>query len=151
VVAVLEREKTPMTIDQLTDYVVEWEAERSTAQSPDRRQVRTELHDVDLPALDDRGVIEFNSREGLVGHHDAESDSPVSTEASTPTDSEQPGDRRRWRPLLATLGVTLSATVLAALVLGETVAAVLVGVLVGVASVGAAVYRLARRPDAGGS
>jgi len=140
-----------MTIDRLTDYVVEWEDERSTAQSPDRHQVRTELHDVDLPALDDRGVIEFNSQEGLVGRHDAESDSPVSSEASTATDLRQSGHRRRWPTLLAALGATLSATVLAALVLGEVVTAVLVGVLVGVASVGAAAYRWVQRHDEGGS
>lgn len=138
-----------MTIDELTDRIVEWEGQRSPAQSsPDRRQVREELHDVDLPALDDRGAVTFNTDEGIVGSGDAERDPRSHLESGG-----EPGASSRKRSvdrthLAVAVAVALISVVLTALVLGETVAAVLVAGLVVLAALYAVAYRVSQWHEA---
>lgn len=133
-----------MTVDELTDHVLEWENQRpTTTASPDRRRLREELHDVDLPALDDRGIIEFNTDEGLVGRHEAERDLSAVEAEDGFVDRQSTGVAGGGRTVLVVaLVVTLSTTLLVAYALGEELASVVFGGLVALAALAAAVYRL---------
>ncbi len=139
-----------MTIDELADRVAEWEAQRAATQSPpDRRRIREELHDVDLPALDDRGVVTFNADEGIVGDGGRDFDRGPVREAVADADAPVPPGRAFGRArLAAAVAVALSAVVLTAVVLGEAVAATVVGGLVVLGLAAAVAVRLARVDDA---
>lgn len=135
-----------MTLDELTDRIVAWEAERSATPSPpDRRQVREELHDVDLPALDDRGVVTFNADEGIVGSSDAERDLELYPDART--EPEPPVRHRSVHRthVAVAVGVALLVILLTVAVFGQFVAAALTGGLVALAAVTIAAYRVIRR------
>lgn len=138
-----------MTIDELTDRIVEWEDQRSpTHPSPDRRRVREELHDVDLPALDDRGVLEFNADEGIVGSRNVDHDptEPPAADRSEPARGRR--ERSRFRPndasLVFAVLTALAVVLLTAFVLGQAVAAVLSAGLVAFLILFTAAYRLMR-------
>lgn len=139
-----------MTIDELTDRIVEWEAQRTATQSaPDRRQIRAELHDVDLPALDQRGVIDFNPDEGIVGGHNVDLDTTdhATDERSEPATatSEPAGGARNPPPFLAVaVGAAILLVLSSAVVFGETTAAVLSAALVALATLAAVAYRATR-------
>lgn len=137
-----------MTLDRLTDEIVEWEAQRTATQSPpDRREIREQLHDVDLPALDERGVIGFNSDEGMVGRYDGEHE-----ETATPGVDDETGERTdSWQSTLVSnrrltvagaVLVTVSLTVTTAAVLDPVVAAGVFGGAAAVLTAGMAAYRL---------
>lgn len=143
-----------MTIDELTDRILEWEDQRSATQSsPDRQRVRAELHDVDLPALDDRGVIDFNADEGIVGSHDQDlerSEVAPDDRSDAAAGGQQhsgvlPSNGRGY--LAATVVGVLLVVLLTAFVLGEAVAAVLFAGLVAVATLATGAYRLTRGRD----
>lgn len=158
VIAVLEDEETPMTIDELTDYIVAWETDRYPAQSPpDRRQVREELHDVDLPALADNGLVAFDQAEGLVGRHEATADPETGTgdtpHRGAPATERWPGllDRYQWgrrTGVGVTVAAVLGVTLLAAMVAQPTTVAVIVGGGIAVVAVLALLSRgLSRHRD----
>lgn len=148
VIAVLEDEQTPMTIDELTDQIVEWEADRTPSQSPpDRRQVREELHDVDLPALAEKGLVAFEQSEGLVGRHETTVDTGPPPDAASETMSE-PGPtlpvvgRYGHRIGVAvTVATVLVATVVAATIFDPAVVAVTAGSLIAVGAMIGLVFR----------
>lgn len=136
-----------MTIDELTDRIVEWEAQRTATQSaPERRQIRAELHDVDLPALDQRGVIDFNPDEGIVGSHNVDLDTTDYSldERSEPaTATPEPAVVRTNTPrfLAVAVGAAILLVLSTAVVFGETAAAVLSAGLVALATLAAVAYR----------
>lgn len=132
-----------MTLDELTDRVVEWKAQRAATQSPpDRRQVREELHDIDLPALDDRGVVTFNADEGIVGSSETVHDRQSHLETDAEAGAGRPEHAVDRTHLAVAVAVALLAVVATAVVLGEAVAAVLVAGLVVLAGLAAVAYRL---------
>ena len=93
IISYLDDVETPVTIDELTDAVVDWEHEES-AEGPteaDRRQVREELYEVDLPSLADDGLITYNRDEGLLGPYSGEATPPETIE--TASDPEPPTDQ----------------------------------------------------------
>lgn len=134
-----------MTIDELTDRIVEWETQRSATQSsPDRRQVREELHDVDLPALDSRGAITFNVDEGMVGSSGADHDLDphVDRDEASATGGTRSVDRV-W--LTVAVAAALLCVVVAAVAFGEAVAAVLTAGVVALGVLSGLAYRVASR------
>lgn len=139
-----------MTIDELADRIVAWEDQRSATQSsPDRRDIRAELHDVDLPALDERGVIDFNADEGIVGSHSQDHDPIVRFAEDDAGVSATPlsysGPRTNSRSFLAFAVVAaLAAVLLTAFVVGEAVAALLFAGFVALVTLVTATYRLTR-------
>lgn len=139
-----------MTIDELTDRIVEWEAKRTATQSaPDRRQIRAELHDVDLPALDQRGVIDFNPDEGIVGSHNVDLDTTEHSpdersEPATATSEPAMGPRNTATFLVVAVGAAILLVLATAVVFGETTAAVLSAGLVALATLAAVAYRATR-------
>lgn len=139
-----------MTIDELTDRIVEWEAKRTATQSaPDRRQIRAELHDVDLPALDQRGVVDFNPDEGIVGSHNVDLNTPDHSpddrsEPATATSESTVVRTRNPRFLAVAVGAAILLVLATAVVFGETTVAVLSAGLVALATLGAVAYRATR-------
>lgn len=131
VISHLDEAETPITIDELADAVLEWEMQQvpTRLEPPDRRGIREELHEVDLPALSDDGLIIYNADEGLVGTFDGESSTPLELDGERPT---RPADRVPWRQLVA--GLLFVAILLVVAVAGfgfpATVAAITAAVLV---------------------
>ena len=60
----------PLTIDALTDLVMEWELDRSDG-SLARSDLREQLYEVDLPSLERRGALTLEADHGLVRAPDA--------------------------------------------------------------------------------
>lgn len=71
-----------MTVDTLTDDVVEWERDRSPVRTA-RPDVREQLCAADLPALDRAGVLAFDGNRGIV---DAAGSTMVHTRSSSSVD-----------------------------------------------------------------
>lgn len=133
----LEEADTPITIDALADRMVEWERDRSGMRSaPDRLQIREELHDRILPALDDQGLVDFDAAEGLVGEYDADSDVDTGDRRETEPESDV-----RAHVALAVVGA-LALTVAAAVLFDPVTAAVVAGIAVTVATVAVAANSL---------
>lgn len=142
IITVLDELDTPITIDQLTDHIVDWEAERfDTQSSPERQHIREELHQVDLPALDERGLVEFNQAEGLVGRHQADADSIIDIDGATtqtppPTEHAFSWGRLTWiggklprppRVVVAVMAIGLLFAIGVAMLINSWVAALLIG------------------------
>lgn len=79
IVETLERNRTPMTVDQLVDTIA-----GDDASVEDWGDVHEELTVVDLPVLDATGDLEYEPRTGLV-------DLPA--EDPEPTQADQPSER----------------------------------------------------------
>ncbi|WP_257300311.1 hypothetical protein [Haloarchaeobius sp. FL176] len=116
----LDESVTPVTIDELADAVVEWEMQQVPTRlaPPDRRDVREQLHEVDLPALAADGLVTYNEDEGLVGTYDGEP-TPLDPD---PEPSTQPEQQAPWCVVVAGLVVVAALLVLAVVGLGFPVA-----------------------------
>lgn len=68
-IAVVMDIETTVTIDQLADAMAEWEAAHDAAEKS-WHDVHEELYLVDLPTLDNVGVLEFDADAGIVARPD---------------------------------------------------------------------------------
>ncbi|WP_440992010.1 DUF7344 domain-containing protein [Haloarchaeobius baliensis] len=138
IISYLDDVETPVTLDELTDAVVAWEHEEGTAgpTERDRRTVREELYEVDLPGLADDGLITYNREEGLLGSYRGDASSPDSVDSDSdpepPVMSAQRTTGRSLQERHAGAGMTLltmASLVVAAPQLsnGNSSASILVG------------------------
>lgn len=66
-IALVSELETTVTIDQVVDAMLEWEAENgTTADEKSRHDVQEELYLVDLPTLDRAGFVEFDPDTGTL-------------------------------------------------------------------------------------
>lgn len=116
----LDESVTPLTIDELADAVVEWEMQQAPTRldPPDRREIREELYEVDLPALAADGLVTYNEDEGLVGTYDGKP-TPLDPD---PEPSTQPEQAAPGRVVVASLVVVTAMLVLAVVGFGFPVA-----------------------------
>lgn len=118
-----------MTVDELTDVVVDWERERtpSSLGAPDRSRIREQLVEVDLPALAESGLVVFNADEGIVGRYE---DEAVPTESERP--AESPAANTVVTPAAVGVGILAACLAVAVAVLVLELPVVAVSVVVSV-------------------
>jgi hypothetical protein len=103
IVSFVEARGRTVTIDELADAVADWEAEWGL--TSDWEQIHLHLYEVDLPMLDDAGVVAFDPDEGVVSTH---ADVVDDWRAETAT------GRRRREPMSAVRAVGVGLGLVAA-------------------------------------
>jgi hypothetical protein len=64
IVSFVESRDRSVTVDEIADAVVDWETDHGL--NSDWTEIRLHLHEVDLPMLDDAGLVSFSPEEGIV-------------------------------------------------------------------------------------
>lgn len=83
-IVVLVHDRGTTTVDELADEIVEWEENRGI--DSDWADVHQHLWEVDLPALDDAGLVVFDADEGVVDpRHSVTGDWPPGDTRTTPS------------------------------------------------------------------
>jgi hypothetical protein len=119
IVSFAESRVRPVTVSELTGAVVDWERERGL--DSDWAEIHLHLYEVDLPMLDDAGLLRFDQAEGVVT-------APPRAAGDWGTETR---DRHEASPaavlLTAATGVVVTAAVAAGRAAGPDVSPWLVG------------------------